>query len=215
MPFGVSNGGATYQRLMDMCLSGLPPDLIVAYLDDAVIFSTTFEQHMADLRLVLERFRTAKITLRPDKCTFGCTEINFLGYNLSERGIKPGKTLTGAILNFNPPTTKKEVKRFLGMVGFYRNFIEHFAHISQPLRELTKDDSNFYWTADCEKLFTKLKEPFSKEPILAFPVTNKEFIIEVDASNYSIGGILAQEQADGTIRPVAYYSCALSKQQQK
>ena len=107
------------------------------------------------------------------------------------------------------------MERFLGMVGFYRNFIEHFAHISQPLRELTKDDSNFTWTADCEKSFTKLKEPLSKEPILAFPVTNKEFINEVDASNYSIGGILTQEQADGTIRTVAYYSCALSKQQQK
>ena len=142
MPFGVSNGGATYQRLMDMCLSGLPPDRIVAYLDDVVIFSKTFEQHVSDLCLVLDRFRTAKITLRPDKCSFGCNEVIFLGYNLSEWGIKPQKMLTDAILNFHPPTTKKEVKRFLGTVGFYRNFIEHFADISRPLRELTKDDSN-------------------------------------------------------------------------
>ena len=155
------------------------------------------------------------MSLRAEKCSFGCSQIEFLGYHLSTEGIKPRNELIDAIVNFRQPKTKKEVKRFLGTVGFYRNFIHHFSEISEPLRNLTNDNSNFQWNTNCEKSFTALKQCVSQHPILAFPITNKEFIIEVDASDNAIGGILSQEQSDGHIKPVGYFSFSLSAQQQK
>ena len=215
MPFGLCNAGATYQRLIDICLSGLPSDRIIAYLDDIVIFSKTYEEHLSDIEKVFARLRTSNVSLRAEKCSFGCSQIEFLGYHLSTEGIKPRNELIDAIVNFSQPKTKKEVKRFLGTVGFYRNFIHHFSEISEPLRNLTNDNSNFQWNLNCEKSFTALKQCISQHPILAFPITNKEFIIEVDASDKAIGGILSQEQSDGHIKPVGYFSFSLSAQQQK
>ena len=215
MPFGLRNVGATYQRMVDICLSGLPTDRLAAYLDDIVIFSKTWEQHKLDVDMVLDRFEASNISLRPEKCIFGSNEIDFLGYKISEKGITPRKELVQAIVDFQQPKSKKEIKRFLGTVGFYRNFIESFSNISLPLRMLIKDDAIFNWTSECEDAFNALKTRISSHPILAFPITNKGFIVEVDASGEAVGGVLSQEQINGSIKPVAYYSCALSKQQQK
>ena len=105
MTFGLKNAGATYQRLMDICLSGLPPDRVIAYLDDIIIFSKTFEEHVREVDKVLERLEVAGITLRPDKCTFGSNDVSYLGYHLSEQGIQPQKSLVDAIQMFRPPAT--------------------------------------------------------------------------------------------------------------
>ena len=215
MAFGLRNAGPTYQRMIDICLSGLPTDRLAAYLDDIVIFSKSWEEHISDVDMVLRRFSEANISLRPDKCVFGSDEIDFLGYHINENGITPRKELVDSIIDFKQPKSKKEIKRFLGTVGFYHNFIEKFSDISYPLRHLTKDEVPFEWTPACSEAFELLKNRISTKPILAFPITNKPIIVEVDASGEAIGGVLTQEQQDGTIKPVAYYSCAMSKQEQK
>ena len=132
-PYGLSNAGALYQRLMDMCLSGLPANRILAYMDDLMIFSTTFEQHVLDIEEVFRRLREANTTLKTTKCVFAADRVEFLGYELSSEGIKPQKRLTTATNEFHRPENKKEVKRFLGLAGFYRNFIKNFGNISHPL----------------------------------------------------------------------------------
>ena len=214
MTFGLRNAGATYQRMMDIVLSGLPPDRVLAYLDDIIIYSKNFEDHKRDVDSVLSKLEAADISLRPEKCTFGSNKVNFLGYFMNEEGIRPQKSLVDAIQDFTRPRTKKEVRRFLGTVGFYRDFIKNFAEISTPLRNLTKDTAKFEWTDGCQKTFEYLKHRLTEYPVLAFPITNKPFIVEVDASKFAVGGVLHQEQRDGTIRPVSYCSYALSPPQQ-
>ena len=182
MTFGLKNAGATYQRMMDIILSGLPPDRVLAYLDDIVIFSRSWDEHKQDVERVLDKLEAAGISLRPEKCVFGSHEVNYLGYYMNEDGIRPQKALVEAISDFKRPETKKEVRRFLGTVGFYRDFIRNFADISTPLRNLTKDTTTFLWDEDCEKAFQELKGLLTEYPVLAFPITNKEFIVEVDAS---------------------------------
>ena len=214
MTFGLRNAGATYQRMMDIILSGLPPDRVLAYLDDIVIFSKSFDEHKRVVDMVLDKLEAAGITLRPEKCVFGSNEVNYLGYYMNEEGIRPQKALVEAIQDFRRPETKKEVRRFLGTVGFYRDFIRNFAVISTPLRNLTKENTRFLWSEDCDKSFQELKGLLTKYPVLAFPITNKEFIVEVDACKTAVGGVLHQEQHDGTVRPVSYCSYALSPTQQ-
>ena len=214
MTFGLRNAGATYQRMMDIVLSGLPPDRVIAYLDDIIIYSKNFEDHKRDVDSVLRKLEAAGISLRPEKCMFGSNKVNYLGYFMNEEGIRPQKSLVDAIQEFSPPKTKKEVRRFLGTVGFYRDFIKNFAEISTPLRNLTKDTSIFTWTEECQKSFETLRHLLTEYPVLAYPITNKPFIVEVDASKTAVGGVLHQEQHDGTVRPVSYCSYALSPPQQ-
>ena len=168
-PYGLCNAGASYQRLMDVCLSGLPSYRIFAYMDDIVIFSREFDQHLADVEAVFQRLRTANITLKATKCVFGASSVEFLGYNLSSDGIRPQKRLTTSVSEFPRPTCRKEVRRFLGLAGFYRNFIEGFGDIAHPLNRLTSDNVKFLWDRACDKAFEQMKQCLTSEPVLAFP----------------------------------------------
>ena len=205
MPFGFCNAGATYQRLMDLSLAGLPNSRVLAYMDDVVIFSYTFAEHMKSLREVFDRFREAGITLKPSKCRIAFEEVDFLGFVLSRDGIKPQKDLTNAIRDFTRPNNVKELKRFLGIVGFYRQFIPEFAKTSKPLTKLTSSNVKFEWDEPAENAFKQLKEKLMMEPVLKFPNFNKSFIVEADASDFAVGG-LSQEQDGGSAHPIAYYS---------
>ena len=149
------------------------------------------------------------------KCVFGSHEVDFLGYNLSEQGVMPQKRLTTAINEFQRPTTKKELKRFLGLAGFYRAFIHGFATISQPLNKLTSLHVPFIWDQKCEAAFAQLKQQLVSEPTLIFPKFGEEFIVEVDASDYAVGGVLSQFGTDKKLHPVAYFSTALQQAQHK
>ena len=131
--YGLCNAGATYQRMIDVSLSGLSTTRVLAYLDDIVIFSRMFESHYRQLHEVLECLRKHNITLNLSNCAFAMNRVTFLGYTLSADGVQPQKRLTDAIHNFARPTTKKEIKRFLGLASYYRDFIPMFADISSPL----------------------------------------------------------------------------------
>ena len=147
-PYGLTNAGASYQRMIDICLSGLPPDRVLAYMDDIIIFSKTFAEHLSMLEKVFQRLVQAGVTLKFSKCNFAASIADFLGYELSEEGIKPQKRLTEAIHTFSRPNSRKEIRRFLGLAGFYRRFIADFANISRPLNALTSDNVQFKWTIE-------------------------------------------------------------------
>ena len=214
-PYGLCNAVPSYQRMIDITLYGLPTDRVLAYMDDIGIFTATFDDHMQSLRAVFEKLKEAGITLKLEKCEFACEAIDFVGYNISNEGIKPQKILTEAIINFSSPTSKKELKRFLGMIGFYRNFIESFSKISKPLNNLTSDKIEFIWDSNCENAFSKLKHCLSSPPVLSFPRINEPFIVEVDASDNAIGGILSQYNSSAELHPVAYFSTTLRKSHKK
>ena len=213
MPFGLSNSGASYQRMMDMCLSGLSTDKVLSYMDDIVIFSDTFHEHMRDLKAVFNCLRAAKVTLKTSKCVFADQKVDFLGFELSVAGIKPQTRLTNAINQFPHPESKKELRRFLGMAGFYRAFIKDFATISQPLNKLTGDNVKFTWDPSCEAAFQELKKHLMCEPILAFPKLHDPFVVEVDASDYAAGGVLSQTGDDNVLHPIAYFSTSFTGSQ--
>ena len=176
-------------------------------LDDIVIFNRYFDEHLNDLEAVFKMLCQAGVSLRFSKSVFAASQVEYLGFVLSAQGIRPQRKLTEAIKTFATPKTRKEVKRFLGMAGFYREFINNFAHMAVPLNNLTKDIVMF----QCELAFTNLKEALSSAPVVAFPQTNQEFIVQVDASKYAVGGILLQKQIDDSIHPIAYFSTSLSQ----
>ena len=157
-PYGLCNAGASYQRMMDIVLSGLPSDRVLAYMDDISVFSPTLSEHLESLRSVFEKLRKVGITLKLPKCRFASMSIDFIGYNISKDGMRPQSTLTETINTFSRPSSKKELKGFLGMIGFYRNFIPNFADRSNVLNRLTSDKVEFKWSDDCEAAFISSKK---------------------------------------------------------
>ena len=179
-------------------------------MDDIIICSISFDEHLSSLASVFGKLRETGIQLKFSKCVFAREEVEFLGYNLSKDGIRPLNRLTTAIEEFKRPETKKESKRFLGLAGFYRNFVPQFSAIAKPLNKLTSDSVEFTWDTDCENSFMEIKRLLTSHPVLAFPRIGETFIVQVDASNHAIGGVLSQKAYDNDeIHPVAFFSSAL------
>ena len=175
--------------------------------------SPTFREHLESLRTVFQKLRETGITLKLAKCQFVCEYIDFIGYNISKDGVKPLSTLTETINSFSRPSSKKELKRFLGMIGFYRNFIPNFADRSNVLNQQTSEKVEFKWDDECEAAFISLKQRLCTSPVLAFPKVSEKFYIEVEACDYAVGGILSQKNEMGELHPIAYYSTSLNKSQ--
>ena len=123
--------------------------------------------------------------------------------------------MTEAITNFSTPCSRKELKRFLCVAGLYRCFIGNFADIAETLNKLTRKNVTFEWTADCDSAFSALKIALTAKPVLAFPQPGKQVVLEVDANQVAVGGVLSQYQNDNQLHPVAYFSTALSDSQKK
>lgn len=206
MPFGLHGAPATFQRLMDRVLQGCQ-HCSAAYLDDVVIFSETWEDHVQHLSLVLKKIQQAGLTLNPAKCEWARQETRYLGYQMGRGEVRPQVDKVEAILKSPRPRTKKEVRSFLGLAGWYRRFVPLFATIAAPLTALTaKDQRNpVTWTEDCEKAFTTLKAHLCSSPVLKSPDFTKRFLVQVDASAVGLGAVLAQGEP-GEERPILYLS---------
>ena len=196
-----------------MCLSGVSFDRIFAYMDDVVIFSRKWSEHKKELNSVFKKLSEAGITLKASKCVIGSHAVEFLGYRLSEKGIEPQDRLIAALREFARPETRKAVKSFLGLAGFYRSFIPNFAAIAHPLNKLTSDNVKFEWSDSCEKAFSELKRLLSSKPVLAFPRLGEPFVIDVDASDLAFGGVLMQKGPDNFLHPVGYFSDSVKASQ--
>ncbi len=195
--------------MTDLVLSGLIGLSVVVYIDDILIWSATFTEHVLHLRQVFDRLLQANLKVKPSKCSFALSQVTFLGHVVSSEGIKPDEKKILAIKNFPRPKDVTGVKRALGIMGYYRHHIENFAQIAKPLHNLLRVRTPFEWTSDCEQAFTTLQEKLMTYPVLAHPDFTKHFIIETDASLTGLGAVLSQEQDDLCVHPIAYASRSL------
>ena len=194
MPFGLCNAPGTFQRLMECVLRGLTWQIALIYLDDVLVYSRTFEEHLQHLRLVFDRFREAGLKLKPSKCHFGRTKVNYLGHVITPEGILPDPAKVKVVQEYPVPKTVKDVRAFMGLTNYYRKFIKGCAQIASPLHELTKKGAKFVWTDACQHAFDALKKALTEAPILAYPDFHLPFILATDASNDAIGMVLGQKQ---------------------
>ena len=171
VPFGLCNAPATFSRLMDRVLSGLHWETCLFYLDNIIVFSSTWEEHLARLRQVFERLRHANLKLGAEKCAFAAKEVSYLGHRVTEEGLLPDSALLAAIRDIPPPKTATEVRSFLGLAGHYRRYVKNFAAIAGPLHALTRKDAVFHWSTDCQDAFNSLKMLLTISPITAFPTS--------------------------------------------
>ncbi len=210
VPFGLSTAPATFQRAMQHALSGLTPHLALVYLDDVLVFSDTFEQHLKDLQAVLERFRKYNLRLKAKKCSFCSSELEYLGHIITPKGLKPDPKKTRAIMEFPAPTDITALRRFLGMAGFYRRLITGYAQVARPLYDLFKKKQIFQWKEAHQCALERLKQLLSSAPVLAYPRFDRPFIFETDASVMGLGCVLSQEDDQGRLCPVAFASRSLT-----
>ena len=206
MPFGLCNAPATFERLTEYILAGMQWHEALVYIDDVVVFGSTFSECLARLREVFLRFKAHNLTFKPKKCVLFSKQVDFLGHVVSEDGVRCNPKKVEAIQLWEPPCTVTEIRSFLGMSGYYRKFLEHYADVSKPLVNLTKKDEPFTWSDKCQASFEHIKEALVTAPVLAYPDMSKPFILDTDASGFAAGAVLSQIQDDGEERPTAYYS---------
>lgn len=214
MPFGLKNAPATFQRLMDLVLTGLQGEELFVYMDDIVIYATSLEEHERKYNALIERLRKANLKLQPDKCEFLKTEVTYLSHVISREGVKPDPTKLKAVQQFPRPKTPKNIKQFLGLAGYYRRFIPNFSKFAKPLTTLLKNDTRFEWTPVQEESFEILKQKLCEEPVLQYPDFSRPFILTTDASGTAVGGILSQGEINRD-RPIAYASRTLTDNELK
>ena len=194
LPFGLCNAPATFSRLMDRTLAGLAWNICLYYLDDIIVFSATWADHLQRLKAVFERLRRANLKLGAKKCTLAAREVSFLGYKVTPDGLEPEPKLMEAISKLPPPINVAEVRSFLGLVGYYRRFVKKFSDKAAPLNALLRREQAWKWTEDCQEAFETLKGEIAARPVSAYPDFSKPFRLYTDASNIGLGAILAQKK---------------------
>ena len=206
-PFGLKNAGQDFQRLMDAILGDLPR--VYVYIDDILVASETKEQHVADLENVFKVLSANGMVIQRSKCVLGASSLEFLGYKVDSNGISPLPHRVTAIRATTPPTSVKELQRFLGMVGYYRRFIPkaatHLYHLFEALKGKPK---TLVWTPQCQESFDATKEALAKATLLFHPRPDATLALTTDASNLAVGGVLEQRGPNGW-EPLAFYSSKL------
>lgn len=228
LPMGLNNSPATYQRLMEDILGDLNYKICCIYLDDIIIFASTFEQHMERLQQVFQRLKDSGLKLTPKKCAFFQPKVKYVGHVVSADGIEADPEKIEKVINWQTPKSSEEVRKFLGFAGYYRKFIKDFAKIARPLNDImpapnskkfrTKSSKSnniqkWKWEKEQEDAFQELKTRLSKPPILGYAIYNLPFELHTDASNRGLGAVLYQKQ-DGVNRVIAFASRGVSKAEQ-
>ena len=204
MPFGMKNSAATFQRLMNKVVRGLV--FVVVYLDDIIVFSDTWDEHMAHIRTVFERLTEANLTVNLEKTEFVKATVKYLGHIVGQGQVRPLDAKVKAVVEFPVPTDKRSLMRFLGMSGFYRKFCKNYAQVTCSLTDLLKKDRKFVWNEQCQRSFEMVKSLLVSAPVLSAPDFQKQFKIVVDASDLGAGAMLCQDDEFGIEHPVAYFS---------
>jgi hypothetical protein len=209
MPYGVTGGPATFQQTMNYILAPLLRKGVVVFIDDILIYSSTWDQHLALLQSVFALLEQHQVKIKLSKCSFAQRQLKYLGHIVSAAGVGTDPKKISDVINWPTPTTPKDVRGFLGLAGYYRKFVQHFGTIAKPLTELLKKGTIFQWTSLQETAFHQLKQALVTAPVLHLPDFSKPFTIETDASAKGIGAVLQQ---DG--HPIAYISKALGPKNQ-
>ena len=214
LSFGLSNAPAIFQRLMDLVLLGLNWQICLAFLDDVVVMSSNFEQHLERLQQVFERFRGANLKLNAGKCHLIQEKVKFLGSIVSRDGIAPDPEKVRAVKEWPVPTDLKQVRGFVALASYYRKHIAHFADIARPLHRLSCKDTPWVWGEEQQRAFEELKEKLSTAPLVKAPLPEGKFVLDTDASDEGLGAVLQQEQ-EGVVVVNAYASRGLRKEREE
>ena len=206
LPFGLCNGPATFQSYINEALRGYLDDFCTAYLDDILIYSENELEHQEHVHKVLERLAAHQLQVDVTKSTFYAKKVKYLGLIISTEGIQMDPDKVKAIIEWPHIQNVRDVQSFLGFANFYRRFIYNFSKIAMPLTRLTKKETPWEWTSECQKAFDTLRMAFTSELILIHFDPEKEIVVETDASDYVSAGILSQYDDNGILRPVAYFS---------
>ena len=193
MPFGLASAPSTFQRMMEIVLSGLSFEMCLCYLDDVIIFSKTFDEHCERLRAVLLRFRQHNLRVKLPKCTFGAQQVRYLGHLISAHGIQPDPQKIEAGQTLSTPDSIKSMRSFVGLASYYCRFIQSVSTIAVPLTDLPKKNARFIWSEACEHAFQTLKNLLCSAPILTYPEFDHDFILQTDAPDVGLGAILSQK----------------------
>ena len=208
LPMGLSISPDIFQEKMSELMSGL--EFARAYLDDLLIISTEtgFDMHLTKLEQVLTRLQQAGLKINAVKSFFARTNLEYLGYNISREGLRPSQKKVEAILQIKAPTTRKQLRRFIGMVNYYRDMWPQRSHLLAPLTAMTSAKVKWKWTSEHQESFDKMKALMARETLVTFPDFTKEFEIHTDASKLQLGACISQEG-----KPVAFYSRKLQPAQ--
>ena len=215
MPLGLKGAPATFQRLVYRVIRNLE-SVCEAYIDDLIIFSKSWEEHVSHIRAALERLKGAWLTAKLSKCCFGTTSCTYLGHVVGSGVVRPEPSKVHAVLTFPIPATKTHVRAFLGLTGYYRRFIPNYASLAVPLTDLTKKSApmQVQWNDQCNQAFEDLKNLLCSSPVLQSPDFEKPFI-QTDASDRGLGAVLSQRDDRGSDHPVAYYSRKLLPREER
>ncbi|CAM9358346.1 unnamed protein product [Heterosigma akashiwo] len=205
--FGLTNAPATFSHLVNKVFQGYNNDFALCFLDDVLAHSgKEFSTHLLNLEKIFKRMIAANLKFKLPKCLFGASQVPWLGHIITREGIKPDPKKIEAVKGMRRPASKKQVRQFLGLASYYRQFVEGFSEIAKPLYQLTKDTpKGVEWTDDCEWSWQTLKDKLVSTPILIYPRFDRPFIVETDASGQGLGAVLSQETDHGR-KPVAYAS---------
>ena len=205
MPFGCTNCPSVFQRILNKVLSDLIGKICFVYIDDICIFSRNEHEHAKHLQIVFDRLRHYGLKLKESKCHFGLKEIHLLGYVINEFGLRPNPDRVKAIKDLAAPKNLSAVRTFLGMTSYYRQCMPNYAKIAEPLVALTRKNSRFAWTEECENSFMKLKSVLVSDKVMAHPQPHRPYRLYCDACDYAIGGILVQTDPESGVEKVVQY----------
>ncbi|XP_076462144.1 uncharacterized protein LOC143294651 [Babylonia areolata] len=211
MPFGLKNAAAVFSRMMRALLDPIGMIDVHNFMDDIMIASETWEEHLSAIEAVFQRLEEANLSVRPKKCYIGFEELSFLGHVVRHGQILPEMDKVEKVMKAPVPETKTQVRAFLGLVGYYRKFIPNFSAIALPLTDLTRKGvpNNVVWTPECDRAFKTLKGRLVSRPVLQLPDLSCQFVLRTDASDRGLGAVLLQEK-EGVLHPVAFASRKLS-----
>ena len=210
MPFGLKNAPTAFQRFVNSILMDLLDVSVVIYLDDILIYSQDLKSHLGHVREVLQCLRKHNLFAKPEKCEFHTTSTEYLRFCLSPNGLSMSAEKVKAISDWLELWKVKDIQSFLGFTNFYHQFIHNYSNIVIPLTWLTRKDTPWKFTDDCHSAFNLLKKAFTSTPILTHWVPDALLVVETNASDYAIAGILSIISTDSELQPVAYYSQTLS-----
>jgi len=198
MPFGTNAASSCFQRMVQQVLAGAE-EYSGAFIDDIVVFSQSFEEHLTHLEDVLERLDRVNLTVKPSKSQVSCARIPYLGHLAGAGEMRPLEAKVETLRQFPVPETKKQVRGFLGLAGYYSKYIPNYASLVAVLTDLTRktEPRKVKWTEDCDVAFNKVKQILCAHPVLTLPDFSKRFIVQVDASERGLGAILCQEDEEG------------------
>ena len=190
MPFGLTNAPATFCTLMNKIFHPFLDKFVVVYLDDIVIYRNTLEEHVDHLRKVFRLLRQNELYVKKEKCFFALGEVGFLGHHIRDGKLMMEEGKIKAIQEWDPPTKVPQLRSFLGLVNYYRRFINGYSARAAPLTDLLKKGKAWTWDEKCQQAYEDLKKAVTEEPVLALPNHTKVFEVHTDASDFAIGGVL-------------------------